>query len=80
MSEQPRPVTKPPTFHVDGVDYSPEGILALHRELAQYRTELLASGDIDHAVMLSHGVALLYFLAEWLQADTIVTAQQREDD
>lgn len=79
MSDQPRPVTKPPTFHVDGVDYSPEGILALHKELAQFRTELMAAGDIDHAVMLSHGVALLYYLMEWLQADTIVAAQ-REDD
>lgn len=49
---------------VDGVDYSPEGIEELRRELARFRDEAMTQGAFGPAVVLSHAIALLAYLAE----------------
>lgn len=51
-------------FEVDGVDYTPEGIRDLRKELIILRDEALAQNEFRWAVILSHTVVLLAWLAE----------------
>jgi hypothetical protein len=69
MTEQPKASTPSPTFKVHGIDYTAVAVRGLHAELAKFRTDLIKAMDFDHAVMLTHGVALLYFLAEWMEQE-----------
>lgn len=51
---------------VEGVDYSPEGIRALREDVIVYRDRALAAmpEGAEMAVVLSHVIALLSYLAE----------------
>ena len=49
---------------VEGVDYTPAGIMALHTQVAIYRNEALVQAEFSVAIVLSHVCALLYYLAE----------------
>lgn len=49
---------------VEGVDYTPEGIMALHAEVVTFRDEALRQMEFGVAVALSHVLALLFYLAE----------------
>ena len=51
---------------IDGIDYSPEGIRALREDVIVYRDRAIAAmpEGAEMAVVLSHVVALLAYLAE----------------
>jgi len=51
-------------LRVEGVDYSPEGIMDLYAEVARFRDEALRQNEFGTAVSLSHVLALLFYLAE----------------
>jgi hypothetical protein len=50
--------------HVDGVDYTPEGIEQVRTELVVVRNAALDVGHMDLAVLFSHTLALLAELKE----------------
>jgi hypothetical protein len=51
---------------IDGIDYSPEGIEALREDVIVYRDRAIADmpAGAQMAVVLSHVLALLAYLAE----------------
>lgn len=53
-------------FRVDGIDYTPEGIEALRRDVIVYRNRALdaMAEGAEMAVVLSHAIALLAYLGE----------------
>lgn len=84
MPEQPQPLTDPPTpvtlFKVAGIDYSIGGIEKLRQELGGMRAELLGTNDnpdFYKATLLSHTIALLSYLQDWLRETE--AAQQNRD-
>lgn len=81
MSEQPHPATDAPTFKVDGIDYSIEGIEKVRLELGSMRAEFIANAtdpDFYKATLLSHTIALLHYLQDWMRETA--AAQQNQDD
>lgn len=60
-------------FKVEGIDYTSEGILELHKAVADLRLNLLFRQEMEDAVMLSHALALLFYLAELIQEKEAVS-------
>lgn len=79
MSEQPKPTVPPPVFKVDGVRYEPRDIDKLRSELAEWRSEVLMENPY-RATVLSHTIALLFYLMEWLDAHYLEGTTTQNDD
>jgi hypothetical protein len=60
-------MTRPEPFRVEGIDYTPEGIEYLRGDLVAFRDHALTAGAMEHAVLLSHTIALLAYLIELLR-------------
>ena len=72
IQEQPMRDAEPQrVVEVDGVDYSPDGIMALHAEVAAMRDEAMKQWPeaIPITVVLTHVLAILYWAAEKSAAD-----------
>lgn len=50
--------------HIDGVDYSPEGIEMLRQAMITSRDEALVQLEFEFAVTLSHVIAVLHWCTE----------------
>ena len=49
----------PTEYYTDGIDNSPEGIELLRTELIEQRTQMLDTGVMEQATLLSHVIVLL---------------------
>lgn len=52
----------------DGIDYTSVGVRALRADLITTRGEMLAEMAFERAVMLTHAIALLDYLADVVAA------------
>lgn len=80
MPEQPRPIVPPPTFRVEGVDYTSNGVETLRQDLSLLRVKLLQADEFDGASMLNHAIILLHHLREWMIETDIAANQTTTND
>lgn len=55
------------TYTLDGIDYTPESVRGVREDLIPLRDERLTNLDFDEAVILSHTIALLEYLATLME-------------
>lgn len=64
-----------PSFKVEGVDYTPGGIEQLRAELGLMRAQALTDNKFNEASALSHTIALLHYLKEWMINEDVTHAK-----